>query len=92
MNNDGTLDLVVSEGEQAHNSGPDFNQDFDKRGSPSSTTTATASLLRRSIATTGGHNQAVADVTGNGDLAILSANHGYYGAPTPLELWIRRQR
>ena len=92
MNNDGTLDLVVSEGEQAHNSGPDFNQDFDKQRVAVFYNDGNGKFTPQVIATTGGHNQAVADVTGNGDLAILSANHGYYGAPTPLELWIRRQR
>ncbi len=31
------------------------------------------------LAMSGGQNQVVGDITGRGNLAILSANHGFYG-------------
>jgi hypothetical protein len=90
MNNDGTLDLVVAEGEQAHNPGPDFNQNFNRQRIAIFYNDGKGMFTAQVIATTGGHNQTVGDVAGKGKLAILSANHGHFGAPTPLELWIRK--
>jgi hypothetical protein len=29
-------------------------------------------------------------VTGDGDLDILNENHGYFGAPTPIELFVNQ--
>jgi hypothetical protein len=91
MNNDGTPDLVISEGEQAHNTAPDFNQNFNKQRVAIFYNDGDGKFTPQIIGTSGGHNQAVGDVAGNGKPAILSANHGYFGAPTPLELWIRSQ-
>ena len=90
MNNDGRLDFVISEGEQAHNTGPAFNQNFNTQRIAVFYNDGDANFTQQVIATTGGHNQVVGDVMGNGNLAILSANHHYFGAPNPLELWVRR--
>ena len=45
-------------------------------------------LHREVLETTGGQNNVVGDVDGDGDLDILSVNHGYYGAPHPIELFV----
>jgi hypothetical protein len=44
------------------------------------------------LAYTGGHNQVVGDVMGDGDLDILNANHGKAGAAHPIELWLNERR
>jgi len=48
------------------------------------------SWTRQVLSTAGGHNPDVGDVGRDGDLDILNANHGFYGAANPLELWINR--
>lgn len=48
--------------------------------------------IRQSLATTGGHNPALGDVDKDGDLDVLNANHGFYGADNPLELWRNERR
>ena len=90
MNNDGRLDFVISEGEQAHNTKPAFNQNFNNQRVAVFYNDGDGNFTQQVIATTGGHNQVVGDVMGNGILAILSANHHFFGAPNPLELWVRR--
>src|SRR5262249_11018871 len=35
----------------------------------------------------GGHNCKAGDVDGDGDIDLLSANHGWNGAPNPIELF-----
>jgi hypothetical protein len=37
---------------------------------------------------TGGQNNVAMDVDGDGDRDILNVNHGFYGAPHPIELFI----
>jgi hypothetical protein len=90
MNNDGRLDFIISEGEQAHNTSPAFNQNFNTQRIAVFYNDGDGSFTQQVIATTGGHEQVVGDVAGNGNLAILSTNHHYFGAPNPLELWVRR--
>ncbi len=43
------------------------------------------------LANTGGHNQVAGDVTGDGDLDILNANHGWAGAAHPIELFLNQR-
>ncbi|HYZ34193.1 MAG TPA: VCBS repeat-containing protein [Crenalkalicoccus sp.] len=88
MNNDGLMDLVVAEQEQAHNSPPGFDQDFHRQRVAVFLNQGEGSFAEGVVATTGGQNQVIGDVTGDGYPDILSANHGYYGAPNPLELWV----
>ena len=67
MNDDGTLDLIILEAEQAHNTGPDFNQNFNKQRVAIFYNDGTGNFTPEVIATSGGHNQVVGDVEGNGD-------------------------
>jgi hypothetical protein len=39
------------------------------------------------LATTGGHNPKMGDIGNDGRLDILNANHGYFGAANPIELF-----
>jgi len=43
------------------------------------------------LSTAGGHNPDVGDVGADGDPDILNANHGFFGADNPLELWINQR-
>jgi hypothetical protein len=90
MNKDGTLDFVALEEEQAHNVGPGFNQNFNNQKVAVWYNDGNGNFTQQIIATTGGHNQVLGDIEGDGDLDILSANHGYYGAPNPLEIWVNQ--
>src|SRR5579859_3435027 len=89
MDGNGTLDLVVAEQEQSHDpaNGPyTFNNDrvtvFWNDGN--------ANFTEDILETTGGQNNVAGDVTGarTGFLDILNVNHGFYGAPHPIELFI----
>jgi hypothetical protein len=87
MDNNGTLDLVVGEQEQSHDpvGGPyTFNNDrvsvFYNNGA--------AGFTEQVLEWTGGQNNVAVDVDGDGDRDILSVNHGYYGAPHPIELFV----
>lgn len=90
MNKDGTLDFVVSEEEQAHNTGPGFNQNFNNQRGAVFYNDGNGNFTQQIIATTGGQNQVLGDINGDGGLDILSANHGYYGGPHPLEIWVNQ--
>ena len=79
MNNDGNLDFVATEEEQA----PDKRVGvFYNDGS--------GNFTQQVLKTTGGQNQQVGDIDGDGDLDILNENHGYFGAPNPVELYINQ--
>jgi hypothetical protein len=90
MNNDGAQDLVVSEEEQAHNSPPGYNQNFNLQRVAVFYNDGNGNFTQQVLATTGGQNQVVGDIEGDGDIDILSANHGFYGAPNPLEIWVNQ--
>jgi hypothetical protein len=77
LDGDGRLDLLLVEMEQSLTGRLMLLRNED-RG---------RSWRRQVLATTGGHNPKVGDVDGDGRLDLLNANHGYYGAPTALELW-----
>jgi len=87
MDKNGTQDLVVAEQEQSHDpaGGPyTFNNDrvavFYNDGA--------GNFTEQVLETTGGQNNVVGDVDGDGDLDILNVNHGFYGAPHPIELFV----
>lgn len=88
MNKDGLLDIVVAEQEQTHNTPPHFNEDFDRQRVAILVNLGNGAFAEQIVATTGGHNQVLGDVNGDGYPDILNANHGVYGAPKPLELWV----
>jgi hypothetical protein len=90
MNHDGTQDLVVSEEEQAHNSPPGYNQNFNLQRVAVFYNDGNGNFTQQVLATTGGQNQVVGDIEGDGDLDVLNANHGFYGAPNPLEIWVNQ--
>ncbi len=87
MNNDGHPDFVISEQEQAHDpSGGPYNYNNDKVGVFYDD--GTGNLTYGSVETTGGQNVVVGDVEGDGDLDFFLANHGVFGAPHPVELFL----
>jgi hypothetical protein len=90
INKDGNLDIIVAEQEQAHNVGPGFDQNFNKQRVAIFYNDGNGNFTQQVVATTGGQNQVLGDLEGDGDLDILSANHGYYGAPHPLEIWVNQ--
>jgi hypothetical protein len=79
LDGDGTLDFVAAEQEQSPNKRVTV---FYNDGN--------GNFTQQVLATTGGQNQVLGDLTGDGDLDILSENHGYFGAPNPLELWVNQ--
>jgi hypothetical protein len=87
IDKNGTPDLVVAEQEQSHDpvGGPySFNNDrvaiFFGNGA--------GGFTEQVLETTGGQNNVVGDVDGDGNLDILNVNHGFYGAPHPIELFV----
>jgi hypothetical protein len=77
MNKDGTPDVVIAEQEQSD----------QKRVAIYYNNGKGTAWTQQVLATTGGMNAVVADIDNDGDLDILSANHGFFGAPNPLEIW-----
>ena len=91
INGDGKSDLVVTEQEQSHDplNGPyTFNNDkvavFYSDGA--------GSFTRQVLETTGGQNQVAADIDADGDVDFFFANHGFYGAPNPVVLFVNLRR
>jgi hypothetical protein len=83
MNLDGTPDLVIAEQEQSVNDRVAVL--FNHGG--------TGADWRIQVLSTGsGHNQYVADIDGDGDMDILNAPHGVFGAPHPIELYVNGLR
>jgi hypothetical protein len=79
---DGNPDLALAEQEQSETDRVAVFYNLKRDGS---------SWGRQILATTGGHNIKVGDVDHDGDPDILNANHGFFGAANPVELW-RNQR
>jgi hypothetical protein len=90
FNRDGHPDLLLAEQEQSHDVYGHWHFDNDRvailygngRGA------FRTQVLER----TGGQNQVAADIDGDGDLDFLSANHGVFGAPNPIELFVNDLR
>jgi len=89
IDKNGTPDLVVAEQEQSHDpvGGPyTFNNDrvaiFYGDGA--------GGFREQVLETTGGQNNVVGDVDGDGRLDILNVNHGFYGAPHAIELFVNK--
>ena len=75
---DGSPDLAIAEQEQSQTHRIAVFYNLQGNG---------ASWGRQVLATTGGHNIKIGDVDADGDIDILNANHGFYGAANPVELW-----
>ncbi|MGE0877460.1 MAG: FG-GAP repeat domain-containing protein [Acidimicrobiia bacterium] len=78
FDNDNRLEVFLAEQEQ---SATDRLLLYSHRGDGSGWTVD-------EIAATGGHNPKIGDIDRDGDLDILNANHGFYGAHNPVELWL----
>jgi hypothetical protein len=79
FNRDTRLDVFVAEQEQSPNDR--LMIFYNAAGDGTSWT-------EQVLSTMGGHNPDVGDVGADGDFDILNANHGFYGAANPLELWV----
>jgi hypothetical protein len=79
---DGNPDLALAEQEQSETDRVAVFYSLKRDGS---------SWGRQILATTGGHNIKVGDVDHDGDPDILNANHGFFGAANPVELWRNRR-
>ena len=79
---DGDPDLAIAEQEQSNTDRIAVLYNLKSDGS---------SWARQILATTGGHNIKVGDVDNDGDVDILNANHGFFGAANPVELWRNRR-
>ncbi len=44
--------------------------------------------LEQTLATTGGHNEWVGDINGDGALDIVNSRHGFYNQVNPIEIWL----
>lgn len=74
---DGSLDILLAEQEQSAH----------KRLAVYYNGVAAGEWPISLLATTGGHNPKVGDMDSDGDVDILNANHGFYGADNPVVLW-----
>jgi hypothetical protein len=79
---DGNLDLALAEQEQSQTHRVAVFYNLKRDGS---------SWGRQILAMTGGHNIKVGDIDNDGDIDILNANHGFFGAANPVELWRNRR-
>ena len=89
INLDGRQDIFVSEQEQSL---PAYNaQTTDTLGGEVVVyyreANATPTWTKQTLALTGGHNSKLGDIDDDGDLDLLVANHGFYGAPNPVHVW-----
>jgi hypothetical protein len=82
FNNDGRLDIAYAEQEQSPN---------DRVGIITSADNGAGNNWYNQVLSTGsGHNVFAADVEGDGDVDLLNAAHGVYGAPHPIELYVNK--
>jgi hypothetical protein len=90
FNLDGHPDLLLTEQEQSHDPPGRVRYDDDRVAIlyGDGHGRFRASVLER----TGGQNQVAADIDGDQDLDFFFANHGVYGAPNPIELFVNQTR
>jgi hypothetical protein len=78
MDGDGSPDLVLAEQEQSPTKRIAVFYNVKRDGS---------TWERQILATTGGHNPKIGKIGKDRRPSLLNANHGFYGAPNPIELW-----
>ena len=87
IDNNDTRDLVVAEQEQSHDpNGRPYN--FNNDGAAVFFNNGSGGFTQKVLETTGGQNNAVGD--SDGDLDLLNVNHGVYGAPHLIELFVNQ--
>jgi hypothetical protein len=86
VNSDGHPDLIVTEEEQSHDVFGQWNYNDDRVAVFYND--GKGNFVQQVIETTGGQNQVAGDVDGDGDIDFVSVNHGVYGAPNPIELFL----
>jgi hypothetical protein len=80
MDGDGNIDIIGAEQEESAQKRLTIFYG-DGRGN----------FTQQILSTSGGHSEVVGDVTGDGKLDILNANHGYDGAAHPIELYLNQR-
>jgi hypothetical protein len=86
FNLDRKIDLLVVEEEQSHDADGQWNYHNDRVAIISGN--GSGGFVRTVLARTGGHNQVAADFNRDGRLDFVNANHGVYGAPKTIELYL----
>ncbi len=87
VDNDGHLDLIISEQEQAHDpSGGPYTYNNDRVAVYYGD--GAGHFTPQILENTGCQNVVSSDLSGDGDLDFFACNHGVFGAPHPVELWV----
>src|SRR5207249_4038985 len=86
IDKDQDLDLICAEQDQAHVP----NDTFPPQGRVSVFyNNGTGTFTRQDLANQSGHDIALGDIDGDGDIDVLSARHGFWSAtPIPIELFL----
>ena len=79
MNGDGAPDLLIFEQDQSAQQRLMIVYNEGATGQ---------NFLEQTLATTGGHNEWVADANGDGSLDIVNSRHGFYSQINPIEIWM----
>ena len=90
MDLDGHPDLLMAEQEQSHDAAGSYAFNNDRVAVLAND--GTGRFTTQVLQWTGGQNQVAGDVDGDGDPDFVSANHGVYGAPNPIELFVNQLR
>ena len=79
MNGDGSPDLLIFEQDQSAQQRLMIVYNEGGTGQ---------NFLEQTLATTGGHNEWVGDVNGDGSLDIVNSRHGFYSQINPIDIWM----
>ena len=90
FNRDGKLDLLVPEEEQSHDVEGSWDYHNDRVAIFSGT--GKGGFVQTVLARTGGHNPVTADFNRDGRLDFINSNHGVYGAPKTITLYLNTLR